>query len=216
MSFVIAFISQKGGVGKSTLTRACAIELVKNNYSVKVADLDTQQGTILDWHQLRAENNFEPNINLVESYNTVNDCLQNSDKFDFLLIDAPARSSQGTYEISKIADIVIQPSGASRDDLRPAVLVFHELIKKGINKDKLFMALCRVGTNSEYEEAREYIKNDAGFNILDGCLLEKPSYRQAQNQGKTVLENQFSKLRQKADVLIQSILDNFKNLIEQE
>ncbi len=214
MPFIIAFISQKGGVGKSTLTRACAIELVKNNYSVKIADLDTQQGTILDWHRLRLDNKIKPNINSVECYNMVSDSLKNSDDFDFLLIDAPARSSKGTYEISKIANIIIQPSGASRDDLRPAVLVFHELIKKGINKNKLFMAFCRVGTDPEYREAQEYIKNDAGYNVLDGCLLEKPSYRQAQNEGKTILENRFNHLNKKADILIQSILDNFKNLIE--
>ena len=215
MSFVIAFVSQKGGVGKSTLSRACAVELVKNNYTVKVADLDTQQGTTLDWHRLRLDNKVTPNIHSVECYNLVNDCLQNSDNFDFLIMDAPARSSKGTLEIAKIADIIIQPSGASLDDLNPAILVFHELIKKGISRDKLFMSLCRIGTHSEYEDAYEYIKN-AGFNILDGYLLEKASYRQAHNQGKTILESHFNHLKQKADVVIQSTLDNFKNLIETE
>jgi Mrp family chromosome partitioning ATPase len=41
----IGLISQKGGVGKSTLSRALAREAASNGLKVKLADLDTQQGT---------------------------------------------------------------------------------------------------------------------------------------------------------------------------
>ena len=50
---IISFISQKGGVGKSTLTRALAREAAAGEMSVKVADLDTDQATVVDWHRLR-------------------------------------------------------------------------------------------------------------------------------------------------------------------
>jgi len=42
---IIAFISQKGGVGKSTLTQALAVEAKKQKLSVLLADCDSQQGT---------------------------------------------------------------------------------------------------------------------------------------------------------------------------
>lgn len=42
MSIIVAFILQKGGVGKSTLSRALARELSYNKFSVKIADLDVQ------------------------------------------------------------------------------------------------------------------------------------------------------------------------------
>lgn len=45
MTICISFISQKGGVGKSTLARALAREANEQKLTVKVADLDTQQGT---------------------------------------------------------------------------------------------------------------------------------------------------------------------------
>ncbi|CAB4394096.1 unnamed protein product [Rhizophagus irregularis] len=61
---IIAFISQKGGVGKSTLLQQ-------------------------------------------------------------LTIDAPARTSQGTLEIAKKADSIVQPVGASNDDLIPALIHLH-------------------------------------------------------------------------------------------
>ncbi|MBD4961076.1 AAA family ATPase, partial [Xanthomonas citri pv. citri] len=53
MAAVVAFISQKGGVGKSTLSRALAREAAAGGLRVKIADLDTQQGTSIDWHRLR-------------------------------------------------------------------------------------------------------------------------------------------------------------------
>ena len=51
MSTIIAFVSQKGGVGKSTLARALAREATVGGIKAKIADLDTQQGTSVDWHR---------------------------------------------------------------------------------------------------------------------------------------------------------------------
>jgi chromosome partitioning protein len=45
LSIIIAFISQKGGVGKSTLARALAYEASKQKLKVLLADCDPQQAT---------------------------------------------------------------------------------------------------------------------------------------------------------------------------
>jgi len=42
---IIAFISQKGGVGKSTLSQALAVEASKQKIKVLLADCDPQQKT---------------------------------------------------------------------------------------------------------------------------------------------------------------------------
>jgi len=42
---IIAFISQKGGVGKSTLSQALAVEAKKQKINVLLADCDGQQAT---------------------------------------------------------------------------------------------------------------------------------------------------------------------------
>ncbi len=42
---IIAFISQKGGVGKSTLAQALASEAYKKKIKVLLADCDSQQAT---------------------------------------------------------------------------------------------------------------------------------------------------------------------------
>jgi len=42
---IIAFISQKGGVGKSTLARALVVEASHKKLHVLLADCDPQQAT---------------------------------------------------------------------------------------------------------------------------------------------------------------------------
>jgi chromosome partitioning protein len=42
---IIAFISQKGGVGKSTLARTVATETTKQKIKTLLADCDPQQAT---------------------------------------------------------------------------------------------------------------------------------------------------------------------------
>lgn len=205
MATVIAFVSQKGGVGKSTLARALAREAAAGNFKVKIADLDTQQGTSVDWHRVRMDAGLEPIIS-VESFGTAAQALGTADHYDLLILDGPARTSQATLQIARAANLTVQPTGASLDDLRPAVREFHGLVKAGVSKDHLVFALNRIGTDAEESEARAYL-TEAGYAVLEGSLPERPAYRQAQNGGRAITETPFGGLRSRADKLIQALID---------
>lgn len=205
MASVVAFVSQKGGVGKSTLARALAREAAAGGLRVKVADLDTQQGTAVDWHRIRLGAGIEPVVS-VEAFATAAQALAVAGAYDILVIDGPARTSQGTLEIAKAASLVVQPTGASLDDLRPAVREFHALAKAGLPVARLTFALNRIGTDAEEAEARAYLQ-EAGYSVLAGCLVERPAYRRAQNGGHAVTETRYSALNARADALIQSLID---------
>lgn len=209
MTTVIAFVSQKGGVGKSTLARALAREAVSSGLQVKVADLDTQQGTSVDWHRTRLDGNINPAVS-VEAFRTAKQALSIADHYELLIIDGPARTSSGTLEIAKVANLVVQPTGASVDDLRPAVREFHALTQAGIPLERLTFALNRIGTDTEEAEARAYLE-EAGYAILRGYLPERPAYRKAQNIGLSVTETRYSSLNQRADDLIQALIDQAVN-----
>ena len=83
---------------------------------------------------------------------------------------------------------------------------FHALVKAGISKHKLAFALNRIGTPTEEAEARAYV-SEAGYAVLDGCLVERPAYRKAQNTGHSITETSFRKLNVRADALIQALID---------
>jgi chromosome partitioning protein len=202
---IIAFISQKGGVGKSTLTRALAREAAAGGMNVKVADLDTDQATVVDWHRMREHNKIEPSIS-VELFRNVAEAIKASKHYDLLIVDGPARASASTTEISKVSSLVVQPTGPARDDLNPAIRVFHGLVKQGIPEGRMVFALNRVGTDNEADLARAYI-DKAGFATLPGYLPERPAYRIAQNDGYAVTETKFTSLKKQADTLVQSLID---------
>ncbi len=205
MGYVIGFVSQKGGVGKSTLSRALAREAAANDLTVKIADLDPQQGTSVKWSLRRLGHDISPQI-AVQPYRSAKDALKEKGLHDVLILDGPARASEATLLIAKSSDLVVQPTAPGLDDLEPAVLTFHELIREGIDREKLFFALNRIGTDASEERARTYIKK-AGYHTLDGALQHRTAYEQSQTDGYAITETSFRTLKEKANRVVQSLID---------
>src|SRR5262245_44182973 len=132
---IVAFVSQKGGTGKSTLARALAAVVAHAGLRVRIADLDPQQETVLYWEKLRSDGHTTPAI-AVEGFDTAGEAIASAQRHELLIIDAPAHATRGTLELAEAATLVVQPTGAGVDDLRPAVLLFHELAHEGISKQK--------------------------------------------------------------------------------
>ena len=210
MPTVIAFVSQKGGVGKSTFSRGLAREISANsNLKVKLVDLDTIQKTVSDWHAKRLEVGLAP-VADVQILATIDQVLAGADSYDVVIIDAPARAPTGTREIAKHADLVVQPTGPADDDLIPAIREFNGLVKAGIPKNRLVFVLNHIATEAEELAARNMIA-EAGYNVLDGSLTERPAYRTAHNFGRTVTETNYKTLNTRADALIQSLINQVNN-----
>jgi chromosome partitioning protein len=209
MATILGLVSQKGGVGKSTLARAIAREAAAAGVRVKLADLDTQQGTSSNWLRRRLVAGVEPAFS-VESFKTAAQALAVGDGYDLLVLDGPARASIATLEIARQGTLIIQPTSASVDDLHPGVLTFHELAREGVPKSRMVFALCKIGTDAEEGEARTYI-TQAGFDVLPGSIPERPAYRQAQNIGLTITETRFRQLNRRADALLQHVVDRIAN-----
>ncbi len=206
MTLLIGIISQKGGVGKSTISRLIAREYAQSGWDVKIADLDISQGTSVDWKKRRSENEITPTI-AVEPFRTVSQALKHANVHDLMVLDGAPHSMQGTLEIAKVSDIVVLPTGLSLDDLKPTVLLAHELTASEIPDSRLTFALCRVGDRqNEIEEARQYITK-AGYTVLQGSLPEKTTYRRASDQGKAVSEVSVLSLRKRAEEVAQSIIN---------
>ena len=197
---IIAFISQKGGVGKSTLSQALAVEAKKQKLNVLLADCDSQQATSYEWSKIKGKIPCQV-------FKQVKDIWPLSKNYELIIIDGPARTSTGTLEIAKKADLLIQPTGASRADLVPAVKEFNALKKAGTPSKKLLFVLNHIGSPAESEIAFDYLK-DTDYSYLPIALPEKVSFRSIQNEGKAITQITYKTLRRKVKKLIESILDN--------
>lgn len=201
----VAFCSQKGGVSKSSLARALAVEAARSGLTVKVADLDFGQGSTVDWHKDRTAGGMEPEV-AVQLHRTLKDAMKHANGADLLVIDGPARADKDTLEIAAASDLVVLPTGASLDDLRPAIRTANSLKAAGISDSRVLFVLSRIGTDAEAEAARSYI-TEAGYRVAPGFVPERPAYRAIQNEGRAITEVRYTQLKATAEALVQALVD---------
>ncbi len=201
---IISFISQKGGVGKSALSRLIAVEFARQGWDVKIADLDTGQGSTANWKSRRDMNEITPEIP-VEKYATVERAIRDAENFDLMVLDGPAFAERGGLTMAFKSDLVILPSGYGLDDMQPQVETAQDLEIKGINLEKVVFVFCRAtGSASEDTAARGYLKR-AGMPVLENVMPERPSIRQAHNNGKAASEVSAKTVRKTVLLLAQEI-----------
>ncbi|WP_147410891.1 plasmid partition protein [endosymbiont GvMRE of Glomus versiforme] len=80
------------------------------------------------------------------------------------------------------------------------------MVKAGVSKKKLLFVLTRLSTPAEAKAIQEYLKK-TGYHYSSFYLMEKTSYKQAQNEGKSITETKYLGLASQAKQLITSLLD---------
>ena len=212
MPVVVAFLSQKGGVGKSTLARALADLATKSGVKTLVADLDKQQSTVMHWQQHRAAAKLEPPIEVL-AFDSIDEAIEGGENYDLIIIDAPGHASPATLDIARQSHLIVQPTGPGLDDLHPGVLLFHELFAEGIPVSRMSFALCRTSAKEEEVAARRYLAK-ADYSVLPGSIPERSEYRAAQNAGRAITETNDASLNMRAEELMVAMLERLKNEIE--
>jgi chromosome partitioning protein len=214
MAMIVGIVSQKGGVGKSTVARLIARELAAQDWQVKIADLDISQATSFHWRSRRLQRNLEPDIS-VEQYGRVDQALKVAEQYDLLILDGAPHATQATLQVAKASHLVILPTGLAIDDLQPGVQLAHELVTH-VTRQQLVFALCRVGISQvEIAEARQYLR-EAGYTVLTGELPEKAAYRRASDEGRAATETHFASLNRRAEVLAQGVVNMLASLTTRE
>ena len=206
MGYILAFLSQKGGVGKSTLARMLAVEMAKEGLSVKIADLDNRQSTSRHWAKRRAERGHKPEIE-IDVYENVNTALTEALRYDVLIIDGAGHASRETRIVAKAADLVVLPTGICIDDLYPTVLLAHDLRKEGVPKERIAVSLGRItDSDAELRATRKWL-GQAGYNPLPGEVPFRTAYAKATDNGLALTETPFRTLNKRAEQVAQGIVD---------
>ena len=127
----IAFVTQKGGSGKSTLCINLAIAAQEAGRSVCILEMD-RQATVSDWPEHRTVENPEVAQIDATQLEDVMRGLQGS-AYDYVFIDTPGVDSPGTLSAIRAADLCILPCRPSPADLRafkPTLAAIYRLEKR--------------------------------------------------------------------------------------
>jgi len=200
----IGCLSQKGGVGKSTLTRLIAVNFAKAKWRVKIADFNLKQKTSTNWAAARLKAEIKPAV-AAEAFNSVKPALQQRDLYDIMVFDGRPDSDTTTLEIAKIVDLVIVPVGVSLDDLDPQLAFASELRSKGIRIAKIRFAINNPHDSAVSVMEAQTLIERSGFKSFGNVLPSRISYQQAQNFGLGASETNYPTLNERANALADEI-----------
>lgn len=208
----LAVLSQKGGVGKSTIARLMATAYAAAGWRVKIADFNTKQLASVDWAGSRLNHEARPEVP-AEAFPNVKKALIQQTQYDLMVFDGKPGFDVITLEIARESDMILVPVGVSLDDLRPQVKFAHELLQRGIDRnDILFVLNKSLDSATSITDAKGFIKA-AGYQVAQNALPSKTGYQLAQNNGRAVNESAYLSLNKRADALAHEIIDRLSAVL---
>lgn len=210
MAYTIGIISQKGGVGKSSIARLLARDFVAAEWSALIADFDVDQATSLHWHQRRSQSDIQPYVPVM-TFRDVAKAVEEGGKYDVVIFDGLPAANRKASEIAQASDLVIIPTGPAIDDIQPSIQLAKKLVSQSTNPipmKKITFVLYKVPDKAQHLVATAYhMLNDSGFEVLGSAIPYKPSYVKALDSGRSLTETSFRTMNDQASEVAQDVVN---------
>ena len=161
---LISFVSQKGGVGKSTLARLLAVGAAHRGQRTLLADFDLEQLTCVEWNATRMRNSMEPEID-ARPFKSLKKLHKSDEEIDIVIADTRGLADEMTRELAEDSHVVFLPTGTSSDDLRPTLALARKLAKQGA-EGRIVIVLSKVGRSDKQLSKAIAAIEESGFELL--------------------------------------------------
>lgn len=187
---IILIGSQKGGVGKSTLSiNICAV-LANRGKDVMLVDSDRQSSSS-NWAEDRAENPKLATVNFVQKFDNLRATLKDlGNRYDYVIVDAAGRDSKELRTGLVAADILLMPVRPSQFDLDtiPTMQAMVAEVREELNPKLQFKAVLTMApTNpiiNETKEAESFLQEYQDIELLKVTIRERKVYRDSISAGR--------------------------------
>ncbi len=185
---IAAFLNQKGGVGKSTLSIHVATALALRGSKVLLVDADPQHSA-LDWQASRQRDPLLPVVGL-PTKTLHKEVAMHARNYDHIIIDGPPRVNELARAAIIASDIVLIPVNPSPYDVWAAAEIVQLLGEAAVYKEKLIAAFVVnrkiVGTAIGRDVAGALAEYSVP--VLESSVCQRVAFAESAATGSTVLE----------------------------
>lgn len=180
----IAFVTQKGGSGKSTIASSLAVTALEAGERVFILDMDPQQ-SLVKWSKTRGENDIPVEAISPAKLNAALSALAKSG-ISLCIIDTAGTDSPATNAAMKASDFCIIPARPNAFDLWASETTRKAL--KELRKDFAFLLnQCPPSQQSaRVQEGVETLETMGG--LLSPLISSRVDYQEAARHGFGVSE----------------------------
>tara|TARA_R110002049_G_scaffold46487_1_gene135216 strand:+ start:180707 stop:181327 length:621 start_codon:yes stop_codon:yes gene_type:complete len=192
---IYAFLSQKGGVGKTTLSIHTADELSRRRRRVLLVDADPQ-GSALSWSNGREKATFSvigmPKATLHKEIESI------AADYDDVVIDAPPRAADIAKSIILASDVVVIPLQPSPLDVWEATKTLDLVREAQVYRPSVRTCLVvnrKIANTAIGRDVRHAMKG-LDTPLLKAELGQRVGFAETAASGSTVLDKRLSKAAQ--------------------
>lgn len=184
---IIAFVSQKGGVGKSTLAVAVGWELHARGRRVLLVDADPQ-ATVRVTGDVAAELSV-PAPTVIQQGKDMHRPEQLprlAEAFDHVVIDTPGRTSDVSRAALMVADVAVVPVGQSAADVWAATETVELIRQAQTLRPELrgFLMVTRKAPRTSLGQGARDVLASLGLPVLEAATTYRVAWQESLAAGK--------------------------------
>ena len=179
----LAFVSQKGGAGKSTMASSVAVAAHQANEKVCVIDMDPQ-GSLTNWARLRAAGDIEVLASGGAGLPALLATLERRG-VTLALLDTPGAEGAASSAAMRVADLNIVPSRPSLFDLWASARARAALEEIGA-KFVFLLNQCPPAPTDRVQDGVEALEEMG--RLISPLILARLEYQDAARRGRGVTE----------------------------